>query len=443
VAPADRAGIPVIVPFLHLGQTLILVLTMRLLFVHQNFPGQYLHLAPALVQAGHEVRALMLEPTARDLPGVAGTRYQVLRGSTPNVHPWASEFETKVLRGEGAARAALALRQQGFTPDVICAHPGWGEALFLRDIWPEARQLHFVEWYYGWEGHDLTFDPEFPPRGIEARLRLRTKNSHLLHSLMDMDAGISPTGWQRSTVPELFRTKVEVVHDGVDTQLLQPNEDAVFECALPGASARLRLTRQDQVISFINRNFEPNRGYHAFLRALPALLARCPEAQVVLVGADGVSYGAKPEDGRSWRDRFLDEIRPQLTPAQLARLHFVGRLPYGQLIRLYQVSRAHVYLTYPFVLSWSMLEAMSAGALVIGSRTAPVEEVIEHGRNGWLVDFFDRDGLARAMCEALEAPPGAHDALRRNARDTIVSRYDLERICLPRQMALVERLALG
>jgi len=440
---ADRAGIPVIVPFLQRGQPLILGLTMRLLFVHQNFPGQYIHLAPALVQAGHEVRALMLEPTARDLPGVAGTRYLVLRGSTPNVHPWAGEFETKILRGEGAARAALALRQQGFTPDVICVHPGWGEALFLRDIWPEARQLHFVEWYYGWEGHDVTFDPEFPPRSIDARLRIRTKNTHLLHGLMDMDAGISPTAWQRSTVPELFRPKVEVVHDGVDTQIIQPNADAVFECALPGSSARLRLTRQDQVISFINRNFEPNRGYHAFLRALPAMLARCPEAQVVLVGADGVSYGAKSEDGRSWRDRFLDEIRPQLTPAQLARLHFVGRLPHAQLIRLYQVTRAHVYLTYPFVLSWSMLEAMSAGALVIGSRTAPVEEVIEHGRNGWLVDFFDRDGLARAMGEALEAPPGAHDALRSNARETIVSRYDLERICLPRQMALVEQLALG
>lgn len=416
---------------------------MRLLFVHQNFPGQYVHLAPAFAQAGHEVRALMLEPTARDLPGVTSTRYQVLRGSTPQIHPWAGEFETKILRGEGAARAALLLRQQGFTPDVICVHPGWGEALFLRDIWPEARQLHFVEWYYGWDGHDVTFDPEFPPRSIDARMRIRTKNTHLLHGLMDMDAGVSPTEWQRSTVPEPFRSKVEALHDGVDTALIRPDAAAVFECTVPATGTRLRLTRQDPVISFINRNFEPNRGYHAFVRALPAMLARCPEAQVVLVGGDGVSYGAKSSDGRSWREHFLDEIRPQLTPEQLARLHFVGRLPHAQLIRLYQVTRAHVYLTYPFVLSWSMLEAMSAGALVIGSRTAPVEEVIEHGRNGWLVDFFDRDGLAQAMVEALQAPPDAHNALRSTARETIVSRYDLQRICLPKQMALVERLALG
>ena len=337
----------------------------------------------------------------------------------------------------------MTLRQQGFTPDVICAHPGWGEALFLRDLWPGARQLHFVEWYYGWDGHDITFDPEFPPRSLDARLRIRTKNTHLLHALMEMDAGVSPTAWQRSTVPALFQPKIEVVHDGVDTGLIRPNEAAVFECAVPGQATPLRLTRQDPVISFINRNFEPSRGYHAFLRALPAMLSRCPGAQVVLVGSDGVSYGAKPTDGRSWRDRFLDEIRPQLSDEQLARLHFVGRLPHAQLIRLYQVTRAHVYLTYPFVLSWSMLEAMSAGALVIGSRTAPVEEVIEHGRNGWLVDFFDRDGLAEAMVEALQAPPGAHDRLRSNARETIVSRYDLQRVCLPRQRALVERLALG
>jgi glycosyltransferase involved in cell wall biosynthesis len=438
-----HGGNPVIVPFAASGYPPILSPTMRLLFVHQNFPGQYVHLAPALARAGHEVRALMLEPTARDLPGVTGTRYKVLRGSTPNVHPWASEFETKILRGEGVAKAALAMRQQGFTPDVICAHPGWGEALFLRDIWPGARQLHFVEWYYGWDGHDVTFDPEFPPRSLDARLRIRTKNTHLLHGLMEMDAGISPTAWQRSTVPALFQPKVEVVHDGVDTLQIRPDADAVFACDLPGSATRLRLTRQDQVISFINRNFEPNRGYHAFLRALPALLARCTQAQVVLVGGDGVSYGAKSEDGRSWRDRFLDEIRPQLTAEQLTRLHFVGRLPHAQLIQLYQVTRAHVYLTYPFVLSWSMLEAMSAGALVIGSRTAPVEEVIEHGHNGWLVDFFDREGLARAMCDALLAPPDTHDTLRSNARDTIVSRYDLQRVCLPRQMALVERLALN
>ena len=415
---------------------------MRIVFVHQNFPGQYVHLAPTLARQGHEVRALMLEPTARDLPGVAGTRYQVTRGSTPNVHPWAAEFETKVLRGEGCARAAWAMRQQGFVPDLVCAHPGWGEALFLRDIWPEARQLHFVEWYYGWDGHDVTFDPEFPPKGIEARLRVRTKNTHLLHALMTMDAGVSPTAWQRSTVPALFRDRVHAIHDGVDTALIRPDAQAVFTCTKPDGTP-LRLTRADPVISFINRNFEPNRGYHVFMRTLPEILRRSPRAQVVLVGGDGVSYGAKTADGRSWRDTILDEVRPQLDEAMLARIHFVGRLPHPVLMKLYQVTRAHVYLTYPFVLSWSMLEAMSAGALVIGSRTAPVEEVIEHGRNGLLVDFFDRQALADAVVDAVEAPAERFDALRSTARETVVSRYDLRRVCLPQQLALVERVARG
>ncbi|MFM2053282.1 MAG: hypothetical protein RL456_1319 [Pseudomonadota bacterium] len=416
---------------------------MRIIFIHQNFPGQYVHLAPALARAGHEVRALMLDPGARALPGVQATRYRVTRGSTPQVHPWAAEFETKVLRGEGCARAAWAMRRDGWVPDLICAHPGWGEALFLRDVWPEARQLHFVEWYYGWEGHDITFDPEFPPEVPDARMRIRTKNSHLLHGLMDMDAGVSPTAWQRSTVPAALRGKVEVIHDGIDTDRLRPDASAVFACAVPGRAEPLRLGPDDEVVSFVNRNFEPSRGYHVFMRALPELLRRRPRAQVVMVGGDGVSYGAKPRDGRSWRDRFLDEVRPALDAQALARLHFVGRLPHPQLVTLYQVARAHVYLTYPFVLSWSMLEAMACGALVVGSRTAPVEEVIEDGRNGLLVDFFDAPALAARVAEALAAPAHAHDAIRQAARRTVVDRLDLHRQCLPRQMALAGRVARG
>lgn len=423
---------------MHFRNIAILAGIMRILFVHQNFPGQYVHLAPALAQAGHEVRALMLEPTARPLPGVTCTRYRVTRSSTPQIHPWVAEYETKVLRGEGCARAALALREQhGFMPDLICVHPGWGEALFLRDIWPEARQLHFVEWFYGWEGHDVTFDPEFPPRGIEARLRLRAKNTHLLQGLVEMDAGVSPTAWQRSTVPPAFQHKIRTLHDGVDTDLIRPDPEAIFE------HGPLRLRHGDEVLSFINRNFEPNRGYHVFMRALPALLRERPQAQVVMVGGSGVSYGARPQDGRSWQDTLREEIAPQLDEAMRARVHFVGRLPHPQLMKLYQVTRAHVYLTYPFVLSWSMLEAMSAGALVIGSRTAPVEEVIEHGRNGLLVDFFDREGLVRTMADALAAPPGTHDAIRSTARETVVRRYDLRRVCLPGQVALVEEIGRG
>ncbi|WP_137896844.1 glycosyltransferase family 4 protein [Ramlibacter sp. 2FC] len=409
---------------------------MRLLFVHQNFPGQYKHLAPALAAQGHEVHALAINHQP-GLPGVKLHLYKVARGSSRNIHPWALETETKVLRGEACARAALALKAQGFTPDVICAHPGWGEALFLREVWPAARQLHYVEFFYSAVGQDVGFDPEFDQPDFDDGCRIRMKNANTLLNLETMDRGICPTRWQLSTVPELFRGSIEVIHDGVDTLLARPDPAADF--AWRGADGtESRVLKGDQVLTFVNRNLEPSRGYHVFMRALPQLLDRHPKLQVLIVGGGGVSYGAQPAEG-GYKERFLAEVQDRL---DLARVHFLGHLPYSRFLRLLQVSAVHVYLTYPFVLSWSMLEAMSAGCLVIGSRTPPVEEVIVDGENGLLVDFFAADKLASAVSRVLD-DPASFDALRANARRTIVERYDLKTLCLPRQMALVEAVHRG
>lgn len=409
---------------------------MRLLFVHQNFPGQYRHLAPALAAQGHEVHALAINQQP-GLPGVRLHLYKVARGSSRNIHPWAVETETKVLRGEACARAALALKAQGFTPDVICAHPGWGEALFLREVWPAARQLHYVEFFYSAVGQDVGFDPEFGQPDFDDCCRIRMKNANTLLNLETMDRGICPTRWQLSTVPELFRGSIKVVHDGVDTLLARPDPGADFAWRGADGTER-RVIKGDQVLTFVNRNLEPSRGYHVFMRALPQLLDRHPQLQVLIVGGGGVSYGAQPAEG-SYKERFLAEVRDRL---DLARVHFLGYLPYQQFLRLLQVSAAHVYLTYPFVLSWSMLEAMSAGCLVIGSRTPPVEEVIVDGENGLLVDFFATDQLAAAVSRVLD-DPASFDASRANARRTIVEHYDLRACCLPRQMALVEAVHQG
>lgn len=410
---------------------------MKLLFIHQNFPGQYLHLAPALAARGHEVRALTMASPTRPLAGVQTLRYGVQRGSSAGIHPLASDFETKVLRGEACAQAAQRLREQGYAPDVICAHPGWGEALFLHEVWPAARQLHFVEFYYGAEGQDVGFDPEFPGVDLAQRCRLVAKNSALLHGLVQMDAGISPTHWQANTVPTQFRHKVTVLHDGIDTQRAQPQPGARFT-ATTQAGVALDLGADDEVLSFVNRNLEPSRGYHRFMRALPAVLHRRPQAQVVIVGGNDVSYGARPAHG-SHQQIYLDEVREAIGPEALRRVHFVGRIPHGSLMALFQVTRAHVYLSYPFVLSWSMLEAMACGAVVIGSDTAPVREVIEHGRNGVLVNFFDAAALADAACDALARAPG-QSPLGHAARRSVLERYDLRRLCLPAQVAQVESL---
>ena len=400
---------------------------MNILFIHQNFPGQFKFLAPALAATGHRVHALRID--GRDVPGVEVHRYTLKRSSSREIHPWAVEFESKMIRGEACALAAMQLKAAGFMPDVIVANPGWGESLFLRDVWPQARMLALFEFFYAAQGLDFDFDPEFARAGLDADAKLRAKNTSLLMALQDMDAGWSPTHFQRSTLPEVYQERISVIFDGIDTQVVRPDPDAVFTFG----DRTFRVG--DEVITFINRNLEPQRGYHIFMRALPEILRRRPNAVALIVGRDGVSYGAPPANGGSWKQIFLDEVKDRL---DLSRVFSLGRIAYVEYLRLLQVSACHVYLTYPFVLGWSCIEALSTGCLVVGSATPPVQEVIEHEKNGLLVDFFDVDALADTVADCLARP--AHYAhLRAAARQTVVTRYDLNTVCLPAQMRFVER----
>ncbi|HEX9857790.1 MAG TPA: glycosyltransferase, partial [Paracoccaceae bacterium] len=333
-------------------------------------------------------------------------------------------------RGVTVARAALQLRdQRGFVPDVIFGHSGWGETLFLKEIWPQARLLVYSEFYYSGRGRDVGFDPEFETPGFDQVMVAQGRAAHLGQALLHADAGLAPTQWQASTFPPVLRDRIEVIFDGVDTAVMRPNPAASL--TLPGGRV---LRAGDEVLTFVNRNLEPYRGYHIFMRALPAVMAARPEAQVVIVGGDDVSYGRAAPAGKTWKQMFLDEVQGRIDPD---RVHFLGKVPYPAFVALMQISRAHAYLTYPFVLSWSMLEAMAAGALVIGSRTAPVQEVIEDGVNGRLVDFFDIEGWSAALTEALAAPQ-RFTALRQAARETILRGYDLRSVCLPRMVRFVE-----
>lgn len=406
---------------------------MKILFVHQNFPGQYKHLAPALAAQGHEVTALGMADRVR-MPHVRYVRYGVARGSSKDAHPWVLDFEAKVIRGQACLRAAAQMAAQGYRPDLICAHPGWGEALFLKELWPDATQLHYLEFFYQSQGQDMGFDPEFGVPDLAARARLTAKNANNLLNLSLMDAGVCPTEWQWSTLPARYHSSVQVIHDGIDTALLQPNP-GVSVTLQDDQGRALRLAASDQLVTYVGRNLEPFRGYHQFMRALPAILKACPEARAVIVGGDGVSYGAAPEQG-SWKNRFLEEVRGQL---DMSRVHFVGKLPYSTFVQVLQRSTVHVYLTYPFVLSWSLLEAMSLEAMVVASDTAPVREVIRDGHNGWLVDFFQPEALAERVVQCLRDAPSLLN-LRRAARQTVVQGYDLRTRCLPQQMELVSGL---
>ncbi|MCX7225884.1 MAG: glycosyltransferase family 4 protein [Burkholderiales bacterium] len=409
---------------------------MKILFIHQNFPGQFKYLAPALVQQGHTVVGMTMQKTdAKDWQGVQLYRYAAKRGTTPNVHPWISDFETKAIRAEACFRAALKLKADGFTPDVIVAHHGWGESLFLKDVWPNAKLAIYCEFYYHPHGADVGFDPEFPATDEGEVCRLRLKNLNNLLHFEVASAGISPTHWQASTFPEPFRSKITVVHDGIDTASLAPNPNVSLTL-----NGNLVLTKRDEVITFVNRNLEPYRGYHIFMRALPEILKRRPKARVMIVGADDVSYGARPANGQKWKDIFAKEVRPLISDADWSRVHFLGHVPYTVFIPLLQLSSVHVYLTYPFVLSWSLLEAMSVGCAIVASDTQPLHEAIKHNETGRLVDFFDVPKLVDEVCGLLDDPDN-RARLGANARAFAQANYDLQTVCLPRQLEWVQTLA--
>lgn len=270
----------------------------KLLFIHQNFPGQFLHISQHMARLGHQVHALGMTPPA-PRPGVRQHRYSLPTQLPPYpALPGLRELHTKMLRGQACAQAMRALDQAGFSPDLVIAHPGWGESLYVRDIWPHALQLHFLEFYYQSTGQDVNFDPEFrsaPVDPVQARMRIREKNINGQLALSEMDWGISPTQWQKSTYPEWAQNRTDVIFDGIDTEALRPDPQAVFEWTRPdGSGTQLRLHQGQEVITFVNRNLEPYRGYHVFMRALPEILRRHPKAHVVLVGADDVSYGSRP-----------------------------------------------------------------------------------------------------------------------------------------------------
>jgi glycosyltransferase involved in cell wall biosynthesis len=406
---------------------------MRVFFVHQNFPAQYRHVAPTLARRGGAQVVALGENAGEALPGVQHLRYKPPPAPAKETHRYVRRFDAAVHRGQLVARACAQLKERGFVPDIVCCHPGWGEGLYLRDVFPNTKLLYYFQFYYRAAGADVGFDPPGPV-GLDDACRVRTLNTTHLVSLEEADWGQTPTRWPASRFPDWARARMSVVHEGVDTDLVRRQPDASF--ALPDGRT---LGAEDEVVTFIGRGLEPYRGFHVFMRSLPEILARRPRAQIVLVGGEDPHYGSKPREGESWKQVLLAELGDRL---DLSRLHFTGKIPHAQLLALMSLSSAHVYLTYPFVLSWSMLEAMSCGCLVVGSRTAPVEEVLEHERNGLLVDFFSPEEVAAAVVRALE-DKAAMQPLREAARRTVQERYDLKRVCLPKHLELIDAVAAG
>lgn len=383
------------------------------LFVHNNFPGQFRDLAQTLAGRGVPCMAVGQDHSGQ-IPGVRAARYALPRGTTPGIYPLAVRAEADLIRGRSAYEAAKALKHEGWDPQVIVGHPGWGEMTFLGDLFPAAKQIAFAEFWYHGRGYDVGFDTEFFPEVEEQVFRVRAKNPVMALSYSAADAIVAPTEFQANALPPVFRERTRVIHEGVDVEAIRPAPPEPF--ALDDGRV---IAPGTPVITHVNNNMEPLRGLHIFARALPRLLAEVPDAQVIIIGDPARrAYGGSAPDGRTWTDVIFEPLE-----FDRSRVHFLGRVPHERMLAAIRLGAAHVYYTYPFVLSWSLAEAMASGCYVIGSDTAPLRDAITDGVDGRLLPFFDVAALSDAMISACRAPE-ASAPLRAAARATAVAKFD-------------------
>lgn len=404
---------------------------MKILFLHPNFPAQFRHVATALAKdPNNEVLfGTKFENPEWQIPGVRKVLFKPSREARPETHHYVRFLENGVLHGQAVFRIAEQLKTEGFVPDIVYGHSGWGPTLFIKDAFPDAKLMCYFEWFYHAIGSDADFDPA-DPLTIDDMARIRIKNTPILVDLYSCDRGISPTYWQRSQFPKEFHSKISVLHDGVDTEFFKPNPGA--KLILPNVD----LSEIDEIVTYVTRGMEPYRGFPEFIESIAYLQERRPNCHVVIVGSDRVCYGKSLPNGETYKNYMLKKV-----PLDLSRVHFVGSLPYGLYLKVIQASQVHVYLTRPFVLSWSMIESMSTGCLVLGSDTAPVKEVIQDGENGLLADFFSPKQIADRISEVLDHPTRMAQ-LRQKARETALERYSLEKL-LPTHVQLIKDVANG
>jgi glycosyltransferase involved in cell wall biosynthesis len=402
----------------------------NILFLHQNFPGQY-KLLSREIGSRDEFKAVALgqkPPFGTDFGPVHYEAYTAGPDYTPDLFPPLTFFSEQVRRGDTVRWRLLDLKQRGFSPDVCFVHPGWGEALFVREIFPHTKLISYLEYYYRSQGSDLDFDAEFQAPSVDLQY-VSLRNLPTLQASAVSDVLVSPTTWQAQTFPAPLSNRIKIIHEGINTTATRPGP-AVALSVPSGATIEPGQT----LITYVSRSMEPYRGFHTFLRALPHLQQLLPHAQVAIVGKEMTSYGRNPGHGRTWKQVMIEEVGSEV---DWTRVHFLGTLPYAALINLFRLSTVHVYLTYPFILSWSLLDAMATGCTVVGSATAPVMEVIQDGENGVLADFFDGRELAEKIA-SLADDEDWRAQLSARARQTVIDRFDFQTVCWPAYERLIQ-----
>ena len=400
---------------------------MNFLFIHRNFPAQFQHLAAELAkEKNNNVFFLTNNTATRSFGNIKKVMYKLKRKVPQDCHRYLRFYEESIIHGQAAAEAMISLQQSGFTPDVIYGH-SWGASMFAKAVFPNVPYIAYLEWYYNPVNSDVDFGGKV--LNVDERANLDCKNSHILQDLVNCDYGVSPTYWQRDQFPKIFHDKIKVIHEGVNTDICVPNE----EVSLKIPNSDIVLSRKDEVLTYATRGMEEYRGFPEFMKTASALMEQRPNLHVIVGGEDRVCYGRQLKND-TWKAKMLRELK-----FDEKRLHFTGPLPYSEYLKLLQVSKAHIYLTYPFVLSWSLLEALSAKCCVVASGTQPVREVIKDGYNGILTDFYDINSMAEKINDILDNPDKYND-IRENARKTAVEKYDLK-LLLPQQTEFVKNIA--
>lgn len=401
---------------------------MHVLFVHQNFPAQFGHIAGYLVRNQGFRCTFVSEKPSGWVDGIERIQYTAAGGATRQTHYCSRTFENAIWHTH-AVHEALAARRD-LKPDLIVGHSGFGSTLFLRDLY-DCPLINYFEYFYRPQNSDMDFRPEFPVAPLD-RLRARSRNAMLLLDLENCDLGYAPTQWQRDRLPRLFHEKVRVIFDGVDTSLWQPMAN------LPRQIGDRAIPPEVRIVTYVSRGMESMRGFDIFMKMAKQLCDRRADVIFAIAGQDRVCYGGdeKHTGGKSFKEWVLAQDR-----YDLSRFLFLGLLPPPTLAQLLALSDLHVYLTVPFVLSWSMMDALACGCTVLASRTAPVCEMIEHGKNGLLVDFFDIEGFVETANRVLDAPRD-FKYLGQAGVEMIRERYSLE-VCLPQMLRLYEESLAG
>ncbi|MCC3303943.1 glycosyltransferase [Sneathiella sp. HT1-7] len=402
---------------------------MDILFLHNNFPAQYRHVARHLAADKNNKVVFASHRVPHNIPGVTNVIYKPHRGTKADTHHYLRPTEIAVLNAQAVFRTCLDLKKSGFEPDIICAHSGWGNSLYVKEAFPRARLLNYFEWYYHAHGSDADFlDPE--ALGYDDAARIHSKNMPLLMDLATSDWGQVPTRFQLSQIPEIFHSKLSLLHDGVDTDFFEPDPKATAKIG------NIDLSGAAEILTYATRGMEPYRGFPEFMRAAALLMKRRPGLHVLVVGEDRVAYGKKLPEGDGWGKRMVAELNPDPK-----RLHFTGPLSYAEYLKVLQFSTVRAYLTVPFVLSWSLIESLACGGLIVGSDTAPVREVIRHGENGFLAPFNDVEAFAEEIEKVLDTVDDLQD-IRDAARKSAIEKYAHSKL-LPRQLRLIEDVAAG